>query len=807
MTRDILYALRGLFRQPLFSAVAILTLALGIGANTAIFTVTNAVLLRPLPYPHPERLMMLWTHNPRQGFDKDVSPYPNFEEWRRTSQTFERMSGYAAPSFSLTELGNPVQIRGAVVTPEFFETMGVAPLLGRPFVAEDGAAGAGLKAVVSHSFWRDRMGSDAGVTSRTITLNGERHQVIGVMPASFAHPADTEVWTPMTPTTARYGELMTQRGSFWLTVVGRVKPGVSRSAAQSEMDAIAGRLEQQYPENGGLGLRLVPLHDEIVGEVRRPLLILLGAVSFVLLIACANVTNLLLTRASVRQREMAIRAALGAGRRRLVRQLLTESVVLAIAGGTAGLLLAIAGVRLLESLAPAALPRLDALAIDWRVLGYALAATVVAGLLFGAAPALQAAGATPGDPLRGGARGADEGSAGRRTRSALATVQLAIAVALLIGAGLLLRTIMALNSVDPGFATRNVLVMRVDLPRVKYTSSERVLSFCRELTSRLGALPGVEATGVGSSLLLGRLPASASITIEGRAPLNPGQQDLPVPYDAVTPGFFQALQIPLLRGRMLADTDTERTPRVALVNEAFVRRFFPGQDGVGKHFTFGNPADAGFTWTTIVGVVADTRRGGYDSPVWAEVYFPHDQAPDRRMFVFARTRGDPLELARAAQAQVWAIDSDQPIASVRTVAETIARSEANRRFVALLLAIFAGVALALAVIGVYGVVAYATSQRTHEIGIRMALGADRGSVRRMVLGSGMKLVTLGLGVGLAAAFAITQVLSGLLFGVSPRDPVTFLAVTIGLGAAGLLASWLPARRATRVEPVIVLKGN
>jgi putative ABC transport system permease protein len=806
MRGDIVYAFRSLCGRPLFAAVVMFTLALGIGANTAIFTVVNAVLLRPLPYPNPERLMMLWTNNPRQGFDKDVATYPNFEAWRTASQTFARISGYASPRVALTELGDPVQIRGAVVTHEFFETMGVSPFLGRAFTADDAAPGAGQTAIVSHRFWRNRMGGDPAATGRTVTLNGSRHEVIGVMPANFSHPDDAEVWTPMTPTGA-YGPLLTQRRAFWLTVIGRLKPGVSRSAAQSEMDAIASRLAEQYVENGALGIRLVPLHDEIVGDVRRPLLILLGAVCFVLLIACANVTNLLFTRSSGRQREVAIRAALGAGRSRLLRQMLAESVLLAIAGGLAGVLLAMVGVQVLQSLAPPALPRLENVRIDLPVLGYALSVTVLAGLLVGALPALRAAGMAPGERLKEGMRGVSDGVHGRRTRSVLAIVQLSVAVVLLIGAALLVRTIMALNNVDAGFATQHVLVLGVELPRLKYEQSSRTIAFFQELTERLASTPGVEAAGAGTSLLLSRLPQSATITIEGRGAVDPTQQDIPVPFDAVTPAFFRTLQIPLIRGRMLSGADTEQTTPVALVNESFVRRFFPGEEPVGKRFTFGDPTAPDHTWTTIAGVVADTRRGGYDRPAWAEVYFPHRQAPDRRMFVFARTSGDPMELARAAQAQVWAIDPDQPVASVRTVAETISRSEANRRFVALLLGIFAAVALALAVVGVYGVVAYATTQRTHEISIRMALGADRRAVLWMVVESGMKLVAGGLTVGVAAAFAVTQVLSGLLFGVSATDPVTFLVVPAVLATVGLLASLIPACRAIRVEPVAVLKGG
>ena len=806
MTNDIVYALRTLIRKPLFAAVAVLTLALGIGANTAIFTVVNAVLLRPLPYPDPQQLMMIWTYNPRQGFDKDVATFPNFDDWRKASRTFEHISGYAGPSYSLTGLGDPAQIHGAAVTHEFFDTMGVGPVQGRAFTAADGGAGAGRVAVISHAFWRNRMGADRNATGRTITLNGASHQVIGVMPESFAHPQDTEVWTPMTPT-GPYGQLFTQRGAFWLTVIGRLKPGVTQATAQSEMDAIASALEKQYPANAGLGVRLVPLHADIVGDVRRPLLILLGAVCFVLLIACANVANLLLTRSSARSRELAIRAALGAGRARLLRQMLTESLVLALIGGAAGLLLAAWGLDVLQSLAPPGLPRLSDIRIDVRVLGYALGAAVATGLLFGTAPAFHAAGTRASGQLKEGGRGGSEGIRGRRLRSVLAIAELAVALVLLIGAGLLARSIVALNRVDPGFASGNVLALQVSLPQIKYAEPARTIAFHQQLNERLAALPGVEATGAATSLLLSRLPQSASITIQGRPPADPNAPNIPVPYDSVTPGFFSALQIPLLRGRLLQPTDDASAPPVAVVNEAFVRRFFPNEDAIGKRLTFGNAARPDVTWTTIVGVVADTRRAGFDRPVWAEVYFPHQQSPERRMVVFLRTSGDPLALARAAQAEVWAIDRDQPVASVRTVAEILAQSEANRHFVTLLLGIFATVALLLAAIGVYGVLAYATTQRTQEIGIRMALGADRRAVMRMVLGGGMKLAATGVAIGIVGAFALTQVLSGLLFRVGSRDPLTFVVVPAALATVALLASWIPARRAVRIEPVIALRGD
>jgi putative ABC transport system permease protein len=806
MLNDVIYALRSIGKNPLFYAVATVTLALGIGVNAAIFTVVNAVLLQPLPYPQPGQLMMLWTYNPRQGFDKDVGTYPNFEDWRRASHSFERMSAYSGASVTLTGSGDPAQIRGSRVTHDFFDTLAVAPARGRAFAAANGQAGGERVVILAHGLWTRRFGADPSIVGRTIVLNGDSHEVLGVMPESFAYPEDAEFWVPLAPV-GPYERLLRARGSYWLTIVGRLKPGVSRETAQSEMDAIAARLEQEYPSNAGIGIRLVPMHEEIVGDVKRPLWILLGAVCFVLLIACTNVANLLLTRAASRQRELAIRSALGAGRGRLLRQMLTESVLLGLIGGAAGLLLAAWCTDLLQTLAPAGLPRLSTIAVNRQVIGYAVVASMLTGLLFGIVPALHAARRDSGANLKEGGRTGTDSVRGRRVRAALAIGELAVALVLLVGAGLLVRTIVALNSQDPGFASTGVLTLRLDLPQAKYTTPERVTAFYDQLIERLSALPGVESAGAGSSLLLSRLPNSSTISIEGRPPLPRDAQDIPVPYDTVTSGYFAALQIPLRRGRMFTRADTPSGQRVVLVNESFVRRFYRDEEPLGRRVTFGDPAQPDTPWQTIVGVVADTRRGGFEREPWAETYFPMQQGPDPRMFVFLRTAGDPAALAGAAQAAVWALDRDQAIAGIRTVRDLLAQAQANRRFTTLLLGLFAAVALVLAAIGVYGVLAYSTAQRTQEIGIRMALGADRAAILRMVFASGAKIAALGLGIGIAGALALTQVLSGLLFGVSPRDPLTFLVVPGALLVVALAACWIPARRAVRVEPVIALRGE
>jgi predicted permease len=803
---DIQYALRNIAKKPLFYSVVILTLALGIGANAAIFTVVNGVLLQPLPYPHPERLMMMWTHNPRQGFDKDVGTYPNFEDWRRASQLFERMSAYRGASVTLTGSGDPAQIRGARVTHEFFETMGVVPFQGRAFSSADGQAGGERVVIVAHGLWMRRFGADASIIGRRIVLDGVAHEVIGVMPASFKHPADAELWMPLAPV----GELQapfTARGSYWLTIIGRLTPGVTRAAALSEMAVIAARLEKEYPSNAGIGVRLVPMHEELVGDVKRPLLILLGAVCFVLLIACANVANLLLTRAASRQRELAIRAALGADRVRLVRQLLTESAVLGLVGGAAGLMLATLSTDLFQTLAPAELPRLSDVAIDRRVLAYAAGASVFTSLLFGLVPALHASRRDSGWHLNEGGRTGTDGRRGGRVRAALAVGELAIALVLLVGAGLLIRSFIALNSEDPGFATRGVLALRLNLPSAAYGEPARITGFYEQLVERLDALPGVESAAAGSSLLLSRLPASASISIEGRPPLAANARNIPVPYDSVTPEYFSTLRIPLRKGRMFTRADGVQSQQVVMVNEAFVRRFFPGEDPLGRRVTFQDPSQPGTRWQTIVGVVADTKRGGFEREPWAETYFPMRQSPEPQAFVLLRTNGDPMTLVAAAQAAVWSIDRNQAIASIRTVPELLAQRELNRRFTTLLLGVFASVALVLAIIGTYGVIAHGTAQRTQEIGIRIALGADRRMILRMVLIGGLRIAAAGLAIGVFGALALTHVLSGLLFGVSARDPLTFVVVPGALLVVAVAACCIPARRAMQVEPVIALRGD
>ncbi len=803
---DLRYTLRGLLKKPLFTAFTILTLALGIGANAAIFSVVNGVLLRPLPYPEADQLLMVWIYNPRQGIDKDVAPFPTFSDWRAQARSFAHLAAYSGASVSLTGAGDPAQLRGARVTPSFFPVMGVQPLLGRWLLDSDATPGHERVVVLEHGLWQRRFGSDRSIVGRSIQLSGQPYEVVGVMPPAFSYPDDATLWVPLAPV-GPYKDIMEARGSFWLNVIGRRSPGVTAAAAaQTEMDTIARRLEQQYPANAGQGVRLTTLQEETVGDVRRPLLVLLGAVGCVLLIACANVANLLLTRATGRQKEIAIRVALGAGHGRIVRQLLTESVVLSLAGGAAGLLLAAWSVDALQQVAPTNIPRLSAISIDARVLLFTLVVAIGTGLVFGLAPAWQSAAAGQADALKEGGRSGSAGARGRRVRSALAIAEVAAALMLLVGAGLLVRSFAAIARTDLGFNPRNVLALSIQLPGRKYADDARVVQFWDQVTARLAALPGVTSVGAGSSLLLGRLPNSSTLNVEGR-PTAPDAVNIPVPYDSVTNGYFATLGIPLTRGRLFGPEDTPTAPMRVVVNESFVRRFFPTEDPLGKRVTFNSPQSKNVQWYSIIGVVGDTRRGGVDRPAWAELYFSLRQVADTQMLVLLRTAGDPITAARAAQEQVWAVDPAQPVASVRTVDDMVARVQANRRFTMLMLVVFALVALVLAAIGIYGVIAYATAQRTQEIGIRVALGAARADVLRMVLADGVRIGAVGSAIGVVAAAATTRLLSGLLFGVSPHDPLTFVAIPIALLIVAALASWIPARRALAVEPVIALRSE
>jgi putative ABC transport system permease protein len=807
MLEDIRFALRTLLKQSGFTAVALATLALGIGANTAIFTVVDGVLLRPLPYPDPDRLVILWMHNPAQGIEEDVTSYPNFTDWRRNAKSFDAMTAYDGASLALASGGEPEQIRGAVVTQDFFRVLGVAPQAGRAFGADEFRPGRHQVAILSDGLWRRRFGADAGIVGRSIRLDSEPFEVVGVMPGSFRFPGAAEIWTPLAPV-RRYAQLMERRGDLWLDVLGRLKPGVGLETAQAELDGIAAALEREYPDNNTrIGIRLERLHHEIVGGVERALLVLLAGVGFVLAVACANVANLLLARAAGRQKEIAIRAALGASRARLLRQLVTESLVLAAVGGAIGVLIAFWSVDLLVSLAPADVPRLGEVGIDVTVIAFALAVTAITGVAFGIVPALQVARAPVGNGLKEGGRSDGEGAGGHRLRNALVVAEVALSLVLLAGAGLLIRSFLRLQAVEPGFRTDRILTMGVALPRAKYAEPARFTAFYRQLVESLASAPGVEAAGAIDDLMLTRLPSSSSLYAQGQPPPRPGEVNLPVAYNSVTPAFFRTLDIRMVRGRPLDERDAAQRPPVVLVNEALVRRFFPNEDPIGRRVTFDDPTSPTAVWRTIVGVVADARRYGLDEAPRPELYFPYAQAPRRYMTIVMRTAGDPAALAAVARAAVWGIDPEQPVSEVRTLDQILTRSLAARRFSMLLLAVFAATALALAAVGLYGVVAYSIARRTREFGVRLALGAQPRDLVRLVLAHSLGLTLAGLVIGLFFSLAATRALSTMLYEVSATDPVTLGAISVVLALVAAAASSLPARRALRVDPVVALRAE
>jgi putative ABC transport system permease protein len=797
--QDLRYGARMFLKNPGFTLIAVLTLTLGIGANTAIFSVINGVLLSALPYPQPEQLAMVWCDNRRQGIPDDITSYPNFVDWRDRNKTFQGMAGMTSSNVHLTGVGEPEEILAAIVSINFFQVIGVNPTLGRGFTAEEERPGGDRVVVLSHALWQRRFGGDPGILNKTISLSGITNTVVGIMPPGFQFPENTDLWRPLAPNDG----MRAARFGFFLPVVGRLKPGVTRAQAQADLDVIANQIEQQFPDMAGYGVNVVPVLEQTVGAIRRALMTLFVAVLFVLLIACANVANLLLARAAGRQREFAVRAALGAGRRRIVRQLLTESMLLAVLSGALGVLLAWWGLRLLVELGPANIPRLENIHLDGRVLWFTLGLSLLTGLIFGLAPALQTTHLKLGETLKEGGR---TGAGGRRAqliRGVLIVVEVALTLVLLVGAGLLIRSFWRLQQVDLGFKTDNLLTLRLSLPRSRYTDGAQAASLFERLQERLAALPGVVAVSATTDIMLQRLATSTNFTIENR-PRDPSELALELPFDRVLPNYFQTMGVQLLHGRAFTAQDGRDSPRVAIVNEAFVKRYFPNDDPIGKRFALGDGGpDA--QWTSIVGVVRDTKRQGVDQPIRIESWMPLAQMPARSMDVVMRTTGDPLALGNATREAVWSLDRDLPIPRIQTMEQNLSARVAQRRLNMLLLGLFASVALVLAAVGIYGVVSYAVTQRTNEIGVRVALGAQASNVLRLVIGGGMKLALAGVVIGLVLTFALTRLMATLLFGVSATDPVTFAAIAALLVGVALVACLIPARRATKVDPMVALR--
>jgi putative ABC transport system permease protein len=803
LIKDLRFAARMLAKKPAFTLIVVLALGIGIGANTAIFSVVNAILLRPLPYENPERIMMVWMDNRKMGANQDYHSYLNFVDYKEQNQVFEQVAIFQDRTFNITGAGEPERVAGAWSTAELFSVLGVEPEMGHIYENESPRV-----ALISHGLWQRRFGSDPNILGQEITLNTIPRTIIGVMPAGFDFPQkEADIWVPLEV----FANHKKQRDSFWLTMIGRLKPAVTPSQAQAEMSTIASRLEQQYPDVMiGYGVNVVPLHEQVTGSVRPALLVLLGAVAFVLLIACANVANLLLARAATREKEIAIRTAVGASRARLIRQLLTETALLALAGGAVGLLFAMWGLDILIALSPAEIPRLNQVGIDGRVLSFTLLISLTTGLIFGLVPALQASKPDLNETLKEGGRASTGGNRSSRMRSLLVVSEIALSLVLLIGAGLMIKSFIHLQQFNLGFNPKNLLTIRVGLPWPKYGEGDRAAVFYRQLIERVENLQGVQSAGVINGVFLGNAPDSLNFQIEGRAESNAGE-NIEASIDSISPDYFKTMAIPLLKGREFTERDTQEAPGVIIVNDSFARRFFPDEDPIGKRLKY----DAGDgliwrtkvdkPWLTIVGVVADARRTGFDAEVRPEVYAPHTQRVGTFMTLVARTSGDPLSLVTAVRSQVWAVDPDQSVYDIKSMEQLLGDMISERRFSLLLLGTFAGLALLLAAVGVYGVMSYSVTQRTHEIGVRMALGARHGDVLRLVVGQCLTLVLTGVATGLAAAFVLTRLMSSLLYEVSATDPMTFAVIALLLSGVALGACFVPARRAARVDPMVALR--
>ena len=801
--RDLRHAARSLARRPGFTAAIALTLALGIGANTAIFSVVNGVLLRPLPFPEPGRLMTVWTNLPNWGHES--ASLPDYTDWKAQGSTFEAMTAYAQSSDNLAAVGGePERVPSARVMPEFFRTLGVTVPHGRAFTSEEFVFGAHRVAILSHGLWTRRFGSDPGIVGRTVTLNTLPYTVVGIAPPSLGEISRAQLWTPYAPNPANGPP---GRRADFLYVVGRLRPGMTEARAQAEMDAVARRLAGAYPgTNEDVGIDVVALHDQLVGSIKPALLVFSAAVGLVLLIACANVANLLLARATAREREMAVRVALGAGRSRLLRQLLSESVVLAVAGGLLGLVLAVWGVQALRAAAPPTLPRIDQIGLDGVALAFTAAASLVTGLLFGLAPALRTSGTAIHGALTAGGRSAIGGGRGDRLRSVLVLAQVALALLLLVGSGLLIRTFDRLQRVDLGFNETGVLTAQIVLPSAKYQGGERQRAFFEELRGKIAALPGVEVAGLSTDVPLDGGYGYITFSVAGRPNDGPNvtaQDAVPTVADAES---FKALGIPLLGGRMFGSEDGPAAPRVAIVNREMVQKHFAGQSPIGQRITFGDPNDS-TGWRTIVGVVGSTRLEAVGKDSYAQVFMPLAQNPSASSYVVIRTSGDAQLLAPALRRELAALDPAQPISDVKTMEQRIASSISQSKLNSVLIALFAAVALALASIGIYGVISYAVAQRTREIGIRMALGATTGDVLGLVVRQGMTPALLGVLVGVVAALGVTRLMGSLLYGVSATDPLVFGAVCVVLLVVALAACLVPARRASLVDPNVALRND
>jgi predicted permease len=805
LIKDIRHAVRGLVKRPGFTVIALLTLALGIGANTAIFSVVNAVLLKPLPFRDPEQVVIVWEDASFAGFPLNTPAPANYIDWKNQSQSFSDMAASAEVSFNLTGDGDPERVTAFAVTHNFFPLFGVQPLLGRSFLPEEDRPGSNKVVVLSHSLWQSRYGGDRQILNREIQLNGEKHTVVGVMPASFQFlESEVRLWVPL----ALDQEEMANRGGHYLNVVARLKPGVAVSQAKADMNAVMRRIATDHPGetfDGKLGAVVMPMRDQVAGEARGSLVVLLVAVAFVLLIACANVAGLLLARAVGRRREVALRMALGAGRSTVVRQLLTESLLLSLVAGVLGTFLAYWSFSFLQRLVPEEMTLSTSLTLDTRILLFTILVSIGTGIIFGLVPALQAAKVDLNEALKAGSTRVT--STGR-LRSTMIVFEVALSLVLLIGAGLLIQTLFQIFGQYSVLEPENVLTMRTVLPPEKYKQPPQRNNFYRQVLERVEHLPGVVSAGYTTSVPLSWKGGTSGFLPEGIKSPIPGMA-----YDAnhreVSADYLQTMNIPLRAGRYFDERDNEQSMPVVIINETMARQYWPGENALGRRFKIGDPDEPGKQWKQIVGIVADVRQMGLDAPVKAEMYLPYQQVTDWPWFVprdlAIRTSGDTSNVVGSVRQIIREVDPDQPISNVATMAELLGTEASQRRMGMIMLVAFAVLALLLASLGIYGVLAYFVTQHTSEIGVRLALGATGRNILFLVLRKGMVLTLLGIVIGMAAALALTRLMSSLLFGVKAIDPLTFVTVPLLLAGVALLACYLPARRATKVDPLVALR--
>ncbi len=814
LLQDLKYGLRMLARNPGFTAVAVITLALGIGANTAIFSVLNAVLLHPLPYKDPDQLVVIWENNASKGIEHGIVSPLDFLDWRDQSHSFEEISAWRTWFYTLTGRGEAEQVWGVRTSANFFRLLGVRAALGRTFLPGEELAGHEHVVVLSHGIWERRFARDPSLLGQTITVDHKPFTVVGILPPDFNLFGGSRAFDFWMPFVLQRDQL--RRGDPSIMVYARVKPGVTLSRAQTEMTSIARQLEQEYPAtNSGLGAQVVTFHETQVGDLRPALLIMLVAVGLVLAIACVNVANLLLARTATRQKEIAIRAALGAGRLRLIRQLLAESLLLATAGGILGVVLAFWGLDLLRAISPPSafteIPHANWIGIDRSVLAFTLLTSILVGVIFGLVPAFQISKPGLNETLKEGGRALTESFRSSRLRGLLVVTEVALAIMLLVAAGLTIKSFMKLLEVNPGLNPRNILTMQVWLPESKYPDGHQVASFYREALLRIGALPGVQSASATDFLPLSGWGDHSDFAIEGQPPPEPGHEPVS-DYRVIDPNYFRTMQVPLKKGRFFSHADGAVSPGVAIINETLARRYWPHDNPIGKRLRPLFPAakapwrpESNNSWLTIVGVVGDVRDQALTDDPSPEILLPCSQNPSRLMRLVIRTTAEPLSLASAVRHELLALDKDQPVMDIKTLEQFISESVFRPRLNLFLLGIFAGLALTLAALGIYSVTSYSVVRRRHEIGIRMALGAGRRDVVKLVMGQGFRLTLAGVAIGLVGGLALTRFLASLLFAVRPTDPTTFIAVSILLAVVSLLASYVPARRAMKVDPMVALR--